>query len=794
MKYYVNKVAVLGSGLMGTGIAAHLANAGLEVLMLDMVPRDIGEDASHAERNKLAAQSLKHALKDKPAPFFTKELASRITIGNFDDDFEKIKDYDWIIEVVIERLDIKQKIFDSVDKYRSKGSLVSSNTSGIPIHMMTEGRSDDFKSHFLGTHFFNPPRYLRLLEIIPTSDTSSDVIEFFMEFGDRILGKQTVLAKDTPAFIANRIGVYAMNYIQELTYELELPLNIVDKLTGPGLARPSTGTFRLGDLVGLDTAAKVTKGIKENVPSDSMAQNLKEAKYIDFLLENEYYGNKSGQGFYKKLKEKDKRGKSIIKELNLHTLEYTDQVKTSLPSLNTSKQIEDPKKRIVALFAMDDKGGELIRRSLGALFAYASKRIPEVSNQIYQIDNALKAGFGWSYGPFEYWDIVGIDEGIKAAKDEGFEVADWVNQLAENDNTTFYKEEDGNVRYYDIESQEYKTIPGTKDLIILDALNDKKAVFQNDELIAHDIGDGVLNIEFRSKSNSIGEGVLRGINSVLDLAEEEGWKGVVIANNGKNFSVGANLFMIGTLAYQQEWAQLNEAVHLFQQTTQRIRYSSIPVAVATHGYVFGGGCEITMHTNASAIAAESYIGLVEAGVGLIPGGGGTKEFAVRLSDSFREGDVQMPMLQKYFKTIAMASVSTSALEAYDLGYLNSKDKIVMNQSRRISEAKKMVLNMADTFVAGTPRKDITVMGRAGLGHLYVAANSLLRGKYASEHDILIAKKAAYVMCGGDLTGQQQVSEKYLLDLEREAFLSLLGEQKTLERIQHMLETNKPLRN
>ena len=793
----IKKIAVLGSGLMGTGIACHFANVGLDVLMLDIVPFDLSDEEKKNPtlRNRIVNASLKAALKAKPAALTNKKFASRIKTGNFDDDFEKIKDADWIIEVVIERLDIKKQIFEKVDKYRKQGSLVTSNTSGIPIHLMMDGRSDDFTKHFCGTHFFNPPRYMKLLEIIPTPKTNPEVLDFFMDYGDRILGKQTVLAKDTPAFIANRVGVYAMAKIFQLTSELGLTISEVDKITGPAIGRPKTGTFRLGDLVGHDTSAKVIAGIKNNCPDDEQAAAFEIPKYIQFLLDNKFYGNKSGQGFYKKTKDRDAKGRRIILGLDLETLEYAPTTSPKLASLAKAKQIEDLGKRVRHMFAAEDKGGELVRKSLLGLFAYVSNRIPEISDNIYSIDNAIKAGFAWKMGPFEYWDTIGLSKGIEMAEAQGEKIADWVKTMAASGVESFYKTENGIQKYYEISDQSFKAVPGTDGLIILDNLREKAPVNKTSETILHDIGDGVLCLEFTSKANSIGEGVLRGINEAIQIAEEGNWKGLVIGNNATNFSVGANLMMIGMLAFQQEFDELNNAVNIFQQTTMRCRYSSIPVVTATQGYVFGGGCEILMHSDAAVTASESYIGLVEVGIGLLPGGGGTKEFALRLSDSFYEGDVQIPKLVEACKTVALASVATSAHEAYDLGYLQAgRDSVVMNTRRNIGEAKKKVLELADTYIQPIIREDITVLGRTGLGALYTFINEIKLGAYGSEHDVKIAKKVAWVLCGGDLTGTQKVSEQYLLDVEREAFLSLAGEKKTMERIQHMLQTNKPLRN
>lgn len=794
--FRISKVAVLGSGVMGSGIACHLANCGFQVVLLDIVPQDLKEEekTNKKARNRLVDTALLNAIKSKPSPLYHKTFAKRIKTGNLEDDLKEIKSCDWVIEVVVERLDIKKTLFEKVEQYRTPGTLISSNTSGIPIHLMAEGRSPDFQAHFLGTHFFNPPRYLRLLEIIPTPMTRKEVVDFFMQFGDVKLGKRTVRCKDTPAFIANRVGVYAMSKIYQLTEELDLDINTVDKLTGPVLGRPNTGTFRLSDLVGLDTAVKVIEGIQQNCPADEQIHKLQMPGYLKFLTDNRWYGNKSNKGFYYKSEEKDDKGRSIIYGLNLKTLAYEPPPKTNLPSLGVSKQTDDLGNRLKAIIKMEDAGAKLITKSLAGLFAYVSNRIPEISDDLYSIDDALKAGFAWDLGPFEYWDAIGLENGIALAAQNQETIAPWVIEMKELGFKSFYTRE-GQVKIYNPASKSMEIIPGRDELVNLFALSQNKPVLQNPDAVIHDIGDGVLCLEFKSKANTIGEGVTRAINEGIQLAEEGTWKGLVIGNHGKNFSVGANLMIIAMSAYQQEWDELNFAVQSFQNTTMRCRYSRIPVVIATQGYVFGGGCETLMHCDAAVCAAESYIGLVEAGVGLIPGGGGTKEFALRTSDSFFEGDVMIPTLIDKFKTIALASVSTSAEEAFGLGYLlKEKDQVVFNVDRNITEAKLKVLELADEYVMPQPRQDILVLGQQGLGALYTAAHSLKLGNYASDHDIKIAKKTAWVLCGGDLSGPTPVSEQYLLDLEREAFLSLCGEQKTLERIQYMLENNKPLRN
>jgi 3-hydroxyacyl-CoA dehydrogenase len=786
----IKKITVLGSGVMGAGIACHLANAGYQVLMLDLPSSGEGQ-----RRNQIAEQALAMAAKQKPSPIYHPKFINRITTGNFEDDLPKIKEADWIIEVIVEKLEIKQTLFEKVEQFRKPGTIISSNTSGIPIHQMAAGRSDDFRKHFLGTHFFNPPRYLRLLEIIPTDETDPELVRFLINFGEHFLGKQTVLCKDTPAFIANRVGVYSLAKTFQLTEELGLPIETVDKLTGPAIARPNTGTFRLADLVGHDTGVKVMQGIQQNCPNDEQAAAFNVPAYMQFLLDQKFLGNKSGQGFYKKGEGKDAKGRTEFLALNLTTLEYEKSPRIDLPSLALSKQIEDPEKRIRALYEATDNGGKLLKQYFLGLFAYVSNRIPEIADEISSIDDALKAGFAWGYGPFEYWDIIGLKKGYHDAIAAGYSISPWVTRMIDNGFESFYANTNGNPQVYNPISQTYIPVPSAEGKIILQALRQKAPVFKNDESILHDIGDGVLCFEFRSKANALGEGILRGLNEAIRIAEEDGWKGLVIGNQATNFTVGANLMLIGMMAFQEEWDELETAVHYFQQTSMRCRYSAVPVVSTTQGYVFGGGCEISMHCDAVLANAESYIGLVEAGVGLIPGGGGTKEFAIRLSSSFRQGDVQIPALIDACKNLATASVATSAYEAFDFGYLIPyRDHVVMNLNNGIAEAKKKVLEMAPGYVMPIPKNDITVLGRQGLASLYAFANEFRLGGYGSEHDIKIVHKLAWVLCGGDLTGAQQVTEQYLLDLEREAFLSLCGESKTQQRIQYMLENSKPLRN
>lgn len=795
----IKKVAVLGSGVMGSGIACHLANAGLQVLMLDILPPglDSNQKSSHDVRNKIADTALAHALKSKPAPLYEADFAARITTGNFDDDFEKIASCDWIIEVVVERLDIKKQIFEKVDQYRKLGALVTSNTSGIPIRYLVEGRSEDFQSHFCGTHFFNPARYMALLEIIPHSGTHQDIIDFWMHFGAVYLGKKTVLCKDTPAFIGNRIGFYSGNKVNELTEKYDFSIEEVDNITGEPIGWPNTGSYRLLDLVGLDTSVKVTKGVIENCPDDEYVKTLKDRpvpKATQFLLDNNFLGDKTGQGFYKKTNEKDENGNKIILALDLKTLEYKPRQKYQIPVVGIAKKIEIMDKRMKEMMHSEEKSGHFVRDLICGIFTYAANRIPEISDNVYSIDNAMKAGYAWIYGPFELWDLVGIKEGAEMAKSLGESVPEWIDGLISRGVNSFYISEGGKRKYYDLNSNSYQVIPGTEMSIHLDNYRSNTPVYKNSECIVHDIGDGVLCFEFTTKSNAIGEGIGQGAQEALNIAQNGDWAGIVIGNNAKNFTVGANLMNVGMAAMQKDFNKLEEMVNGFQQINMAIRYSTIPVVTATQGYVFGGGCEILMHSDAAVCNAESYIGLVEVGVGLLPGGGGTKEFALRASDLYFEGDVQMPTLIDKFRTIATATVSTSAYEGFKHGYLlKDRDTVEINLANTLSTAKAKVLSLARNYIAPTP-KEVTVLGRGGIAALYTAINEFFLGNYMTEYDQEIARKVAYVICGGDLTGQQKVSEQYLLDIEREAFLQLLGNQKTLDRIQYLLMNNKPLRN
>ena len=699
---------------------------------------------------------------------------------------------------MVERLDIKQQIFEKVDHNRKNNSLVTSNTSSIPMHLLSKGRSDNFKAHFCGTHFFNPPRYLRLLEVIPTLDTLESVINFFMEFGKVNLGKETVLCKDTPAFIGNRIGVMSATEMTILTKKYGFTVEEVDVLTGSLIGRPPTATFRLQDLVGLDTGDNVSRFVMDNVEDDTYINKIKklpEPKFMRFLLDNKFLGNKSGKGFYEKTKKKDANGKTIINVLNLETLEYKPAFKPRMEVVKKAKGMELLDKRLQFLVDGDSKEHHFFKDYFGALFAYSAARVPEISDQYFPLDDAMRTGYVWEYGPFEYWDLIGFEKGIALVEALGESLPKWVHDLKASGVKSFYRYENGKKQYFNIQTKKFEILPGKEAFVILDSYRAQTPIIKNSECTVHDIGDGVLCLEFTSKSNSIGEGIGRGIDEAIRLAEEGDWKGIVIGNNAKQFSVGANLMNVGMMAMQKQFDPLDKMVNDFQQINMRIRTSKIPIVVATQGYVFGGGCEIAMHCDAGVYAAESYIGLVEVGVGLLPGGGGTKEFAVRASDDFFEGDVQSPTLVNYFKTIATAAVSTSAYQAFDLNYLKEERDIVsVNTPMNIGKAKDKVLLLSKNYIAPSVREDIEVLGRGGMSVLYSAINEFRLGEYMSDYDVEIARKIAYVICGGDLTSSQKVSEQYLLDIERENFMSLLGNQKTLDRIQYLLMNNKPLRN
>jgi 3-hydroxyacyl-CoA dehydrogenase len=802
MNRTIKKVAVLGSGVMGSRIACHFANIGVQVLLLDIAPKELlpAEEAkglkldNPAVKNRIVNASLQAAVAANPSPLYRKADAARIKTGNFDDNLKDIAGCDWTIEVVVERLDIKKSLFERVEQFRKPGTLITSNTSGIPIHMMTEGRSADFRNHFCGTHFFNPPRYLKLLEIIPTPDTDKGVVDFLMHYGDLYLGKTTVLAKDTPAFIANRVGVFAIMDVVQVMSELGLTVEEVDKLTGPVIGHAKSATFRTSDVVGLDTMINVANGLAQNLPNDEAKHVFQLPDFIKKMAENKWLGDKTAQGFYKKVK--GAGGKSEIQALDLNTLEYKPSAKVKFATLEATKPIEKLADRFKVLAAGKDKAGDFYRKTFAGLFAYVSNRIPEITDSLYKIDDALRAGFGWDLGPFESWDALGVQKGLELAKAEGKTVAPWVEEMVAAGHTAFYKVSEAGVKqFYDIEAKAYKAIPGVENFIILDNLRATgKVLWKNAGASVLDMGDGILNVEFHSKMNALGSDVIQGLLKGVELAEKD-FRGLVVGNDAPNFSAGANLGLVYMFALDQEYDELNLMIAQFQQAMMRMRYSSIPVVGAPHGLALGGGCELNLHCDRVVAAAETYMGLVEFGVGLIPGGGGTKEMTLRTALKYEEGEPEYNLLRNAFMTVSTAKVSTSAHEAFDLGFLRRGDEVVVNSNRVLAQAKAAAIELAeDGYTQPVQRTNIKVQGKGALGMFLTGVHAMKQGNYISDHDVKIANKLAYIMCGGDLSSPTEVSEQYLLDLEREAFLSLTGERKTLERIQSILTTGKPLRN
>lgn len=795
MKPQIKKVAILGSGVMGSRIACHFAGTGVSVLLLDIVSPDATESKKKSDRDKLVNTALQNAIKSNPSPVYTKDVVKRITTGNFEDDLSQIASCDWILEVVVERLDIKQQLYEKIEKFRKPGTLITSNTSGIPIHMMAEGRSDDFKKHFCGAHFFNPPRYLRLLEIIPTPHTEKWVVDFLMQYGDLYLGKTTVLCKDTPGFIANRIGIFGIMSLLGTMEKMDMTIDEIDALTGPIIGRPKSATFRTADVVGIDTMIHVAKGLYDNCPHDEAREQFSIPHWLKKIAENKWLGDKTGQGFFKKTK--NAAGEKEILTLDLKTMEYGPRKKAKFPAIDAAKPIDDLGTRIKMLCASPDKAGEFYRLFHYNLFSYISNRVPEISDNVHSIDDAMMTGFGWEIGAFESWDLLGVEKTVAEMKKAGHPVAAWVDEMLAAGHTSFFVVKEGKRYGYSPVAKDYVSVyaPGQENAFIVMKNFSGQTIWKNSACRTYHLGDDVLGLEWYTKMGSMGGEVIEGIQKSIELAESK-YKGLVIANEGNNFSAGANVGMIFMLATEQEYDQLNMAIRLFQNTMMRARYSSIPVVVAPHALSLGGSCELSLHTDKICAAAETYIGLVELGVGLIPGGGGTKEFVLRAADEMHEDEPETITLKHRFINIATAKVATSAAEAFQMGIMRKgQDEIIMNQARRISAAKKSVIELFDKgYTMPQQRNDIKVLGRTGMGALLAGIHVMESGGYATAHDAFVAKKLAYVMCGGDLSEPTLVSEQYLLDLEREAFLSLCGERKTLERIQSVLKGGKPVRN
>lgn len=787
----IGKAAVLGAGTMGAGIAAHLANAGIPTLLLDIAP----PDADAKDRNQIVKSLFEAAKKLKPAPFMLAENAALITLGNFTDDMSKLKDCDFVIEAVVERLDIKHKVFTEVEKYRKPGAVIASNTSGIPIESIAEPFSDEFKKNFVGIHFFNPPRYMKLVEVISTPQTSPEAASQIAGFLDQRLGKGVVPAKDRPNFIANRIGVFGMMATIHEMIAMGLTPTEVDQITGKAIGHASSATFRTSDLVGLDVTAHVTNNLYPAIPEDEDREVFQLPELITSLLDKKLLGDKTKGGFFKK--STDENGKRIILELDLNTFEYKLQEKTKFASLDAAKQIEDLPTRVKTLVWGDDKVGEFLWKTTSRVSRYAANRIPEIADTIVEIDNAIKWGFGWEIGVFEAWDAIGVRQSVEKMKAEGQTIPQNVQEMLDSGAETFYKYENGEKYFFDFTTNAYKPLPVQKGFIVLKSIKDRTPLIKkNAGASLIDLGDGVACLEFHSKMNSIGSDTMSMMKFSIDEVEKN-YAGLVIGNQGGNFSAGANIMMLLLAAQEEEWDDINLMIHTFQQANMRLRYSSKPVVAAPYGLSLGGGCEIPLHADKVRAAGETYMGLVEVGVGLLPGGGGTKEMTLRAMDLARKTPDADPLvfLRKVFEIIGMGKVATSAQEAKNWGFLRDSDAISMNGDRLIADAKQEVLNLAAAgYTQPVPRTDVYAMGEAGMAAFKIALTMMKRGGYVSDHDELIGRKIAKILCGGELNHPSQVSEQYLLDLEREGFLSLCGERKTQERIAAMLKTGKPLRN
>lgn len=794
----IKKAAVLGAGVMGAQIAAHLANAGIPCLLLDIAPRELKpeEEAkgltleSRAVRNRISQAGFDAALKAKPAAFFTADAAALVTVGNFEDDLAALRDCDWVIEAIIENLEIKRSLFERLEKHLHPEAIVSSNTSGIPIAALAEGRGDNFRKRFLGTHFFNPPRYLYLLEIITTPETDPAVTALIDEFCDRTLGKGIVYAKDTPNFIANRIGTFSMLDAIKVMLEGGYTTEEIDALTGPVIGHARSASFRTLDVVGLDTFAHVARNLYDAIPNDEQRETFKLPDVLARMVENKMLGSKTGGGFFKKV------GKDI-QTLDLNTFEYRERQKPKFASLDAAKQIDSLEERLRTLVYAKDRAGEFLWRTTSESLLYAANRIPEIADNIVEVDNAMKWGFAHELGVFETWDAIGVEKSVARMKEEGRTVPPAVEKMLAAGNTSFYRTENGVRHYYDFNSGSYNPERIPEGVLILKSLKDReKVIKKNAGASLIDLGDGVACVEFHSKMNALGQDQIGMIQYAIKEVEKN-FEGLVIGNQGENFSAGANIMMILMAAQEGEWDELALAVRQFQNTTMSLRYSAKPVVVAPHHLTLGGGCEMVLHADRAVGAAETYIGLVEVGVGLIPGGGGTKEMAVRAAEIAESapGADHFEALKHHFELAAMGKVATSAAEAKSWGLMRRADRIVMNDRRLIEEAKQTVLNLARAgYVQPQPRQDVLVLGEAALTKFKLGVHMLKRAGYISEHDGVIGLKIANVISGGNLTRPTKVSEQYLLDLEREAFVSLCGMKATQERIAHMLKTGKPLRN
>jgi 3-hydroxyacyl-CoA dehydrogenase len=794
----IKKAAVLGAGVMGAQIAAHLANAGIPCLLLDIAPKELTPEErkagltleSPAARNRIAQAGLEAAKKAKPAAFFSPEIAGLISVGNFEDDLPRLKGCDWVIEAIVENLEIKRSLYERIEPHLGAEAIVTSNTSGIPLSSLAEGRSDNFRRRFLGTHFFNPPRYLHLLEIITTPETDAEVAKFIADFCDRTLGKGIVHAKDTPGFIANRIGNFAMLDAIKVMLEGGYTIEEVDAMTGTAIGHAKSASFRTLDIVGLDTAVHVAKNLYASLPNDEKRETFTLPDVLQKMVDRKLLGDKTKGGFFRKVGDN-------IQTLDLATFEYRERQKPKIASLETAKNMDKLEDRLKALIYAKDRAGEFLWRATSEAMIYAANRIPEIADNIVEVDNAMKWGFAHELGVFETWDVIGVEHSVNRMREEGRAIPANVEKMLSSGAKSFYKTENGASQYFDFASGEYKPMRQPAGLTILKSLKDQnKVVKKNVGASLIDLGDGVACVEFHAKMNALGQDQIGMIQFAIKEVEKN-FAGLVIGNQGENFSAGANIMMILLAAQEGEWDELAMAVKQFQNTTMSLRYSAKPVVVAPHHLTLGGGCEMVLHSDRAVGAAETYIGLVEVGVGLIPGGGGTKEMAVRASEIAEStpGADHFELLKHNFELTAMGKVATSAVEAKNWGLMRRQDRVVMNDKRVIEEAKQTVLRLAaEGYVPPQPRQDVLVLGEAALTKFKLGVHMMKRGGYISDHDALIGLKIATVMTGGALTRPTRVSEQYLLDLEREAFVSLCATKSTQERIAHMLKTGKPLRN
>ncbi len=794
MSFQVNKVAVIGAGTMGGGIAAHLANVGIPVVLLDIVPPDLSEDERQkpSARNRIVQSLFDRMVKSRPASLASKERAQLITLGNLEDDFGQIAECDWIVEAIIEKLEPKQELMARIEGVRKAGSIVSSNTSGIPIHKITEGRSDDFKRHFLGTHFFNPPRYLKLLEVIPTLDTGEDVLAFMVAFGRDVLGKGVVICKDTPNFIANRFIAIAGSYASEYALENGYTVEEVDAITGPLIGRPKTASYRLTDLVGLDIMVHVNSNLYPLIPDDAYREVLKgklSGALQQTMMDNGWLGNKTGQGFYKKVMVEGAREFWV---LNTSTMEYEPPQKIRFDSVGAVRKIEDLGERMRALLAQEDRAAAFVRDTLYFNLAYAAYVTPEIAYTLADVDKANRWGFALEAGPFEMWDMLGVAETAKAMESAGLEVAGWVQEMLEAGHSRFYE----NGCYYDFVSKSYQPAPVDHKIIPVESLRSEgREVARNDSASLLDMGDGVLLLEFHAKMNAIDQEIIAMGYTALERLNSD-FEALVIGNNGQDFCVGANIAVAGIAAAQGMWDDIEKAIFATQDVMFKLRHAPKPVITAPHQRVLGGGVEFVMAAWEAVADHETYMGQVEVGVGLIPAGGGCKEALRRkLNPVMSNPNADpLPVMQEIFQQIATAQVGTSAWEDRGLGYLTNSDTICMNSDHRLALAKQRALQLVESGARPPEIEKVYAAGRDVLSALKLGVQSFVWGGYASAHDQLIGNKLAHVLCGGDLSAPTWVDPWYILDLEREAFISLLGEKKTQERIMHMLQTGKPLRN